>query len=98
LAFSGTGVEEVGVVASNTNPDIPLTVGTKVVEVDPRYFRPTEVELLIGDPKKANDKLNWIPKYDLEALVSEMVRSDLEVFKKEQILKDAGYNIKGDLD
>ena len=98
LAFSGTGVEEVGVVASNTNPDIPLTVGTKVVEVDPRYFRPTEVELLIGDPKKANDKLNWIPKYDLEALVSEMVRSDMEVFKKEQILKDAGYNIKGDLD
>ena len=98
LAFSGTGVEEVGVVASNTNPDIPLTVGTKVVEVDPRYFRPTEVELLIGDPKKANNKLNWIPKYDLEALVSEMVRSDMEVFKKEQILKDAGYNIKGDLD
>jgi GDPmannose 4,6-dehydratase len=98
LAFSGTGVEEVGVVASNMNPDIPLAVGTKVVEVDPRYFRPTEVELLIGDPKKANDKLNWIPKYDLESLVSEMVRSDMEVFKKEQILKDAGYNIKGDLD
>jgi GDPmannose 4,6-dehydratase len=98
LAFSGTGVEEVGVVAANTNKDIPLAVGAKVVEVDPRYFRPTEVELLIGDPKKANDKLNWIPKYDLESLVSEMVRSDMEVFKKEQILKDAGYNIKGDLD
>ncbi len=98
LAFSGTGVEEVGVVASNTNPDIPLTVGTKVVEVDPRYFRPTEVELLIGDPTQANEKLNWKPKYNLQTLVSEMVQADLALFKKDQLLKAAGFSVNQDLD
>lgn len=98
LAFKGSGVEEVAVVTSNSNSDIPLVEGDVVVEVDPRYFRPTEVELLIGDPIKANQQLNWSPKYDLQALVSEMVKSDLELFKKDQILKDAGYSIKRDLD
>ena len=98
LAFKGEGIDEVAVVASNSNSDIPLKAGDVVVEVDPRYFRPTEVELLIGDPTKANEQLNWRPKYDLQALVSEMVKSDLEVFKKDQILKDAGYSIKRDLD
>ena len=98
LVFKGKGVEEVAEVASNSNSEIPLRSGDVVVEVDPRYFRPTEVELLIGDPTKANEQLNWRPKYDLQALVSEMVKSDLEVFKKDQILKDAGYSIKRDLD
>jgi GDPmannose 4,6-dehydratase len=98
LAFSGTGVEEVGVVASNMNPDIPLAVGTKVVEVDPRYFRPTEVELLIGDPTQANEKLNWKPKYNLQTLVSEMVQADLALFKKDQLLKEAGFSVNQDLD
>ena len=98
LTFNGSGVEEVAVVASSSNSDIPLKSGDVVVEVDPRYFRPTEVELLIGDPTKANEQLKWRPKYDLQALVSEMVKSDLEVFKKDQILKDAGYSIKRDTD
>ena len=60
-----------------------MTIGKEVVRVDPRYFRPTEVDLLIGDASKANQKLNWKPKYDLDGLVKEMVLSDLELFNKE---------------
>ena len=98
LAFKGSGVEEVAVVASNSNSDIPLAEGDVVVEVDPRYFRPTEVELLIGDPTNAKEKLKWTPNYDLQALVSEMVQADLELFKKDQLLKDAGFSVNQDLD
>jgi GDPmannose 4,6-dehydratase len=64
-----------------------------VVSVDEKYFRPTEVELLIGDPSKANSKLNWTPKYDLAALVKEMVLSDLTLMKKEQYLVDGGFKV-----
>jgi len=65
-----------------------------VVAVDPAYFRPTEVELLIGDPTKANTKLGWKPKYDLAMLVKEMVATDVDHFHKEKLLKDNGYMIK----
>jgi GDPmannose 4,6-dehydratase len=98
LEFKGEGVDEHAIVVSNSNENSSISVGKKVVEVDPRYFRPTEVELLIGDPEKAKTKLNWTPKYDLQTLVSEMVKSDLELFKKDQLLRDAGYSIKKDLD
>ncbi len=98
LAFKGEGVDEVAVVVSNSNSDIPLKSGDVVVEVDPRYFRPTEVELLIGDPTNAKEKLKWTPNYDLQALVSEMVQADLELFKKDQLLKDAGFSVNQDLD
>ena len=64
-----------------------------MIKVDPKYYRPTEVDLLIGDPTKAMTKLGWKPKYDLAALVKEMVASDLEIFKKELLLKENGYTI-----
>lgn len=82
LAFEGIGVEEVGIVTACRNPEYQLPIGKKVVGVDERYFRPTEVELLIGDPTKSNEKLGWKPKYDLKALCAEMVESDLNIFKK----------------
>ncbi|WP_212000348.1 GDP-mannose 4,6-dehydratase [Chitinophaga sp. HK235] len=93
VEFRGTGVEEKGYVLNSTNPDCGLTEGMEVVAVDPRYFRPTEVELLIGDPTKAQSKLNWKPKYDLPALVKEMVAADVELFRREKLLKDAGYKV-----
>jgi len=68
-----------------------LKPGTVVVQVDEKYFRPTEVDLLLGDPTKANTKLGWIPKYDLPALVNDMVHSDLHLMKKDEYLKQGGY-------
>lgn len=94
IEFKGEGVEEKGYVLSCSNTDYQLATGTEVVCVDPKYFRPTEVELLIGDPTKSKTKLGWEPKYDLPALVNEMMQSDLKSFKKELMLKEAGYEIK----
>lgn len=94
IEFKGKGVDEKGFVVSSTNPDYPLAIGKEVVAVDANYFRPTEVELLIGDPSKAKNKLNWKPKYDLPMLVNDMVQSDLELFKKERLLKDSGFRVK----
>ena len=92
LAFKGEGDKEEGyVVANNGNYDIK--VNQTVAKVDPKYFRPTEVDLLIGDATKAKTKLGWVLKYDLPALVKEMVASDLELFKKEKFLKENGYQI-----
>ncbi len=96
LEFEGEGKEEVGVVSENNNVDNPLEVGQTVVAVDPRYFRPTEVELLIGDPTKAQQTLGWKHKYNLEQLCAEMVRSDTEEFRKSQLLKEAGFEIKNE--
>jgi len=78
LEFKGEGIEEKGIVKSCSNPAYQLEIGKEVVAVDPEYFRPTEVELLIGDASKANTKLGWKPKYDLAGLVKEMVAKDLE--------------------
>lgn len=94
VEFKGEGIDEKGYVKSSSNPDYPLAVGTEVVAVDPRYFRPTEVDLLIGDPTKANTKLGWKPKYDLAGLVKEMIEADVEIFKKEKLLHESGYKIK----
>ena len=94
VVFRGEGVNEKGYVASCNNPEFQLEPGQEVVAVDPKYFRPTEVELLIGDPAKSMTKLGWKPKYDLQGLVEEMVLADLELFHKEKLLKDAGYAIK----
>lgn len=94
LEFSGEGVNEKAVVKSCSNPDIMLEIGKEVVAVDPNYFRPTEVDLLIGDPTKSKTKLGWNPKYDLPALVKEMVAADLAYFQKEKMLNDAGYMVK----
>ena len=94
IEFRGEGVDEKGYVVSCNNPEYQVPLNKEVVTVDPKYFRPTEVELLIGDPTKANEKLGWKPKYDLQALVSEMVAADLELFRKEKLLRDSGYMIK----
>ncbi len=77
LEFRGTGTEEVGIVAATTNSNYQFTVGQEIVAIDPRYFRPAEVELLIGDATKARNVLGWEPKYTLEEMVAEMVASDL---------------------
>jgi len=82
LSFSGEGVKEKATVASCSNPAYQLPVGKEVVAVDPEYFRPTEVELLIGDATKAKQKLGWTPKHDLASLVKEMVASDVQNVKK----------------
>jgi GDPmannose 4,6-dehydratase len=94
VEFRGEGVNEKGYVVSCSNPDYQLETGKHVVAVDPQYFRPTEVDLLIGDPSKSNTKLGWKPKYDLAMLVNEMVAADTEHFRKEKLLKDYGYAIK----
>jgi len=94
IEYKGEGVEEKGYVVSSSNPDFQVAAGTEVVAVDPKYFRPTEVELLIGDPTKSMTKLGWKPKYDLKGLVSEMVAADVELFQREKLLKESGYKIK----
>lgn len=86
LEFRGENENEEGVVVEN-NGEYAIEVGRVVVRVDPKYFRPTEVDLLIGDPTKAMTKLGWKPKYDLPALVKDMVSSDLILFKKEVAAK-----------
>lgn len=93
LEFRGEGINEKAFVKTNTS-GYALEIGKEVVSVDPAYFRPTEVDLLIGDPTKSNTKLGWKPKYDLPALVKEMMASDLDHFRKELMLKEAGYKVK----
>jgi GDPmannose 4,6-dehydratase len=92
--FKGEGIDERGYVVAANNAEYPVEIGKEVVAVDPAYFRPTEVELLIGDPTKAMTKLNWKPKYDLSMLVNDMVSSDVELFKKEKFLREYGFNVK----
>jgi GDPmannose 4,6-dehydratase len=93
LEFKGEGVNERGYVLSASNPEFPVPIGKEVVAIDPKYFRPTEVDLLIGDPTKAMTKLGWKPKYDLPMLVNDMVSSDVELFKREKLLKDSGFEV-----
>ena len=93
IEFKGEGVEEKGHVVASNNPEFPLEAGKVVVAVDPAYFRPTEVDLLIGDPTKAQEKLGWKPKYDLNMLVKDMVSSDIQLFRKEKLLKDSGFAV-----
>ncbi|MAL17438.1 MAG: GDP-mannose 4,6-dehydratase [Balneola sp.] len=104
LRFEGEGVEEKGIIDSidetkyekatgQTTRSPQLETGNTLIEVDPRYFRPTEVELLIGDPTKAKEKLGWEPKFDLQGLLEDMVQSDVKLFQKDLDLKEAGYNV-----
>jgi GDPmannose 4,6-dehydratase len=90
LAFKGEAENEEGYVVACTNPEYQQPIGTVVVKVDPRYYRPTEVELLIGDPTKANTQLGWKPKYTLAEMCKEMVASDLVIYKKERHIKKSG--------
>lgn len=80
IEYQGTGVNEIAVVTACNHPLYQIPAGQKVVCIDPQYFRPTEVDLLIGDSTKARTKLGWQPKYDLQSLIKEMVASDLALF------------------
>ena len=91
LEFKGEGVDEKGYVKSCSNMDYQLEIGKEVIGVDPRYFRPTEVDLLIGDASKALNKLGWKPQYELKDLVQDMMQSDLKLMHKDQYLKDGGF-------
>lgn len=100
LMFKGSGGEEVGIIDAIDNSLLnsysnhyTVKEGDTLIKVDPKYFRPTEVEMLIGDPTKAKTKLNWQPQYDLKALCEEMVEADIALFKKDELLKGAGFKI-----
>ncbi|MEL7268261.1 MAG: GDP-mannose 4,6-dehydratase [Bacteroidota bacterium] len=93
LEFKGQGVDEKAYVKSCSNPEYQLEIGKEVLAVDPKYFRPTEVDLLIGDPSKAKNKLGWVPEYELADLIKDMMQSDLKLMQKDQYLKDGGYRI-----
>lgn len=82
IEFTGEGVDEVGRIKACNNPAYQVEIGKEVVTIDPRYFRPTEVELLIGDPTKSKTKLGWEPKYDLQALVKDMMQADVKLFAR----------------
>lgn len=90
LEFKGSGVNEKAFVVACNNEEFQLELGKEVLSVDPSYFRPTEVDLLIGDPSKAKDKLGWVPEHDLNSLVKDMMSSDLNLMKKDIILLKAG--------
>jgi GDPmannose 4,6-dehydratase len=99
VEFKGEGAAETGVVTAIDQARLDfldiksnaLKIGQEVVAVDKRYYRPTEVDLLIGDPTKAQTKLGWKPKYDLKMLVNDMMKGDLKLMKKELFLKDNGF-------
>ncbi|NEW78262.1 MAG: GDP-mannose 4,6-dehydratase [Gelidibacter sp.] len=92
LVFEGKNEHETGKVAKCTNPKYQLEIGKEVIKIDPRYYRPTEVAELIGDATKCKEKLNWKPKYNLQGLVKEMMEYDLHLFKKDQFLKEHGFD------
>jgi GDPmannose 4,6-dehydratase len=94
IEFKGTDKDEKGYVVACSNPQYQLKAGTEIVAVDPTYYRPTEVELLIGNPQKAFDKLGWKPKYNLAMMVKEMVEADVQLFSKEKLLKESGFAVK----
>jgi GDPmannose 4,6-dehydratase len=99
ITFSGKGANEKGIISAiHSDAYTHLKIGQEVVAVDANYFRPTEVDLLIGDPSKSNKLLGWKPTYDLPALVKEMVAADMELFQKEKMLEEAGFQIKRELE
>ncbi len=93
VAFKGANEDEVGYITKCNNPDYQVATGTEVVKIDPRYYRPTEVDLLHGDPTKAQETLGWKPKYTLQTLIEDMMKSDLNLFKRDKFLKDGGHKV-----
>jgi GDPmannose 4,6-dehydratase len=91
LEFSGKGVHEVAKIVKCNDPKYQISAGKEVLAIDAKYFRPTEVDLLIGDPTKAKEKLGWEPKIQLEELIEDMMTSDLILMQKDRYLKDGGY-------
>lgn len=94
IAWQGKGVEETGIVSAIKGENAPgVTIGQTIVRVDPKYFRPTEVETLLGDPSKAKNKLGWTPKITFAEMVREMIAKDLDEAKRHALLKSHGYDI-----
>jgi GDPmannose 4,6-dehydratase len=105
MEWVGEGINEVGILkridetiyfqstGNEVKDEIYSLINQTLVKVDPKYFRPTEVELLIGDPTKSKTKLGWIPEYDLSGLVKEMMDSDIKLFQKDIHLADFGHNV-----
>ena len=93
LEFKGEGVDEKAYVTKCNNKDFNVEIGKEVLSVDPSYFRPTEVDLLIGDPTKAKEKLGWVPEHDLKDLVKDMMEADVKLMKKDVDLLKAGHDI-----
>ncbi len=98
IAFSGKEENEKGIVVSCTHPEFQIPAGTEVLAVDPAYYRPTEVDLLVGDATKAKQKLGWEPTYNLPGVIKEMVAADIQLFKREKLLKEKGFNIKNEFE
>lgn len=93
IEFVGSGLDEKGIVRACNNPEYQVGIGKEVIAVDRRYFRPTEVDLLLGDSTKAREKLGWQPEYDLPLLVRDMMQSDLALMAREKYLKDGGHKV-----
>jgi len=93
VAFEGTAENEIAKVVACSDARYQVAPGTVVVCVDKHYYRPTEVELLIGDPTKAQKQLNWKPKYDLQALVTEMIQSDVKLYERDKYLQEGGHKV-----
>lgn len=92
IDWQGEGTQELGIVRSSPH-DSRARPGKSIIQVDPRYYRPAEVDTLLGDPKKARDKLGWTPKTDFKALVSEMIRADLDLAERDALVEGAGYSL-----
>jgi GDPmannose 4,6-dehydratase len=94
LVFSGEGLDEIATVkAIEGNDAAEVSIGDVIVKVDPRYFRPTEVETLLGDPSKAKAKLGWTPEITVEEMCAEMIANDLDIAKRHALLKQHGHNV-----
>jgi GDPmannose 4,6-dehydratase len=93
IEFKGSGIEEKGYIVSCSNPAYQVETGKEVVAVDPRYFRPTEVDLLIGDPTKSKTKLGWTPKHTVKDLVKDMMEADIKLFERDKYLMEGGHKI-----
>ena len=98
LAFKGSGVNEKAFVVSCDNKQFQLELGKEVLSIDPSYFRPTEVDLLIGDPTKAKEKLGWVAEHDLVSLVKDMMQSDVKLMQKQKYLEKGGYHNNTNID
>lgn len=93
IEFRGTGKDEKAYVINCTNPEFNVQKTKPILSIDENYYRPSEVDLLIGDATKAREKLGWVPKYDLKMLVKEMMSADIDLFRKDKYLKEGGHNI-----
>ena len=98
LEFKGTGDQEKAFVSRCSNDEFQLEIGKEVLSIDPNYYRPTEVDFLVGDPSKAKEKLGWVAEHDLASLVKDMMNSDINLMKKDQYLKTGGYKHSSNLE